>query len=79
VRRGYARGDLERLFGFAPEAVSTFVNPLTAFYHDVAFSRLGRRKRAALYLLAAPVTAVGYLAHGRDTPGTETALRWRRP
>jgi ubiquinone/menaquinone biosynthesis C-methylase UbiE len=78
VRRGYALDELKRLFGFEPEAVSTFVNPLTAFYHDVAFSRLGRKKRAALYLLAAPVTAFGYLTHGPRTPGTETALRWRR-
>jgi GT2 family glycosyltransferase/SAM-dependent methyltransferase len=79
VRRGYARAELERLFGFAAEAAATFVNPLTAFFHDLAFSRLGRKKRAALYLLAAPVTAVGYLAHGPRTPGAETALRWRRP
>jgi ubiquinone/menaquinone biosynthesis C-methylase UbiE len=78
VRRGYEPGTLARLFGSAPISSATFINPLTAFYHDVAFSYLGRRKRRLLYALAAPITLIGYLLHGRRTPGTEIAMTWRR-
>jgi len=78
VRRGYAARDLARLFGRPPEVKASFINPLTAFAHDVAFSRLGRRKRKLLHALAAPVTALGYLCHHPALPGTETAAAWRR-
>jgi SAM-dependent methyltransferase len=78
VRRGYAPADLVRIFGHAPERRASFINPLTAFAHDVAFSRLGRRQRRLLHLLAAPATVVGYLCHHPALPGTETALAWRR-
>ena len=78
VRRGYRDAELAALFDRPPERRATFINPVTAFFHDVAFSRLGRRRRKALYALAAPVTAVGYLLHRPSTPGTETAFAWRK-
>lgn len=78
VRRGYAQADLERIFQRRPERRASFINPLTAFAHDVAFSRLGRRKRRLLYALAAPFTAAGYLLHHPAMTGTETALALRR-
>jgi len=78
VRRGYARDTLVRIFGRPPERAASFINPLTAFAHDVAFSRLDRRRRRLLHALAAPVTAVGYLCHHPALPGAETALAWRR-
>lgn len=78
VRRGYEEPELHRLFGGQPRRRQPFINPLTAFAHDIAFSRLGRRKRKVLYALAAPVTAVGYFLHGPMLGGTEIALAWRR-
>ena len=78
VRRGYRRADLERLFGDAPEKSATFINPVTAFFHDVAFSRLRGRRRRLLYAAAAFPTAIAYSVHGRSTRGTETAFAWRR-
>jgi SAM-dependent methyltransferase len=77
VRRGYAEAELVRIFGRPPERKARFINPLTAFAHDVAFSRLGRRKRKLLYALAAPVTALGYVCQAA-LPGAETAAAWRR-
>ncbi len=78
VRRGYERQDLTRLFGETPAGTSTFINPVTAFYHDVAFSHLGKRKRALLYAAAALPTALAYALHRPSTRGTETAYRWQR-
>lgn len=78
VRRGYEEPELWRLFGGRPRRREPFINPLTAFAHDVAFSRLGRRKRKALYALAAPITVFGYLLHGPALGGAEIALAWRR-
>jgi len=78
VRRGYDVAELAGIFGGSPEKRASFINPLTAFAHDLAFSRLGRRKRRLLHALAAPVTAIGYLCHHPALPGNETALAWRR-
>jgi SAM-dependent methyltransferase len=78
VRRGYRDPELATLFGRPAERRATFINPLTAFFHDVAFSRLGRRQRKLVYALAAPLTAVGYLLHRPSTRGTETAFAWRK-
>ncbi len=66
------------LFGAAPERRATFINPVTSFYHDLAFSRLPRRARKPLYAVAAPIVTIGYLAHRPGTPGNETAFAWRR-
>jgi SAM-dependent methyltransferase len=78
VRRGYDAADLAALFGASPERSATFINPVTSFYHDLAFSRLPRRMRKPLYAVAAPVVSIAYLAHRPDTPGSETAFAWRR-
>jgi len=78
VRRGYSVQDLIGLFGASPECSATFINPVTSFYHDVAFSRLGRRKRKIIYALAAPIVSIGYLAHRPHLHGSETAFAWRR-
>lgn len=78
VRRGYGREELERLFGKPPEARASFINALTAVFHDVAFSRLGRRRRKLAYLLTAPFAALGYLLHHPAMAGAETAVAWRR-
>ncbi|MBS3647228.1 class I SAM-dependent methyltransferase [Pseudaminobacter sp. 19-2017] len=78
VRRGYFDPELAALFGRPSERRATFINPVTAFFHDIAFSRLGRRRRKLLYALAAPLTAIGYLLHRPSTRGTETAFAWRK-
>ncbi len=78
VRRGYSAAQLTALFGASPERSATFINPVTSFYHDLAFSRLPRRVRKPLYAVAAPVVSIGYLAHRPGTPGSETAFAWRR-
>ncbi|MBC6982439.1 class I SAM-dependent methyltransferase [Caulobacter sp. 17J80-11] len=78
VRRGYAREDLEGLFGGPPAASASFINPVTAFFHDLAFSRLPWKLRRLLYLLTAPLTFLGYVFHQPSTPGTETAYLWKR-
>lgn len=78
VRRGYTVRDLTGLFGAEPVATATFINKVTAFYHDLAFSRLGRRSRKLLYALAAPLVLGAYALHRPTTRGTETALAWRK-
>jgi SAM-dependent methyltransferase len=78
VRRGYSLQQLIDLFGASPERSATFINPVTSFYHDVAFSRLPRRARNVIYALTAPIISVGYLAHLSGTRGSETAFAWRR-
>ena len=78
VRRGYDSGTLNTLFGGPPMRSASFTNGVTAFYHDLAFSRLGRRKRKVLYALSAPAVALGYLCHAPSKTGAEIALAWRR-
>jgi SAM-dependent methyltransferase len=78
VRRGYSGATLVKLFGGNAERRSSFINPITAFFHDVSFSRLRRRWRTLLYAAAAPATMVGYAAHASAMRGTETAFAWRR-
>lgn len=77
VRRGYRPDELADLFGRAPDRQASFINRFTAFYHDVAFSRLGPRKRNLLYALAALPTAAGYVLHREETRGTEMACAWK--
>lgn len=78
VRRGYEKQTLRRLFHGEPAISIGFINRVTAFYHDVAFSHLGPRKRKLLYALAAFPTAMGYALQGDSTRGTEIAAAWRR-
>jgi len=78
VRRGYRQQDLEALFKDKPSITATFINRITAFYHDVAFSRLGRRARKLVYAVTWVPTMLAYALHGRSTHGTEHAAAWRR-
>jgi SAM-dependent methyltransferase len=79
VRRGYTQPELDALFGAPAEDVCAFINPLLAFSHDVSFSTLSRRRRTALHALLAPVSLLGWVTHGRRSPGTEIAASWRKP
>lgn len=78
VRRGYLPRDLTELFGHEADSSATFINPVTAFFHDIAFSRLGARRRKFFYAAAALPTAVAYALHGPCMRGTEAAFAWRR-
>lgn len=77
VRRGYTRTDMADLVGAPPGRVETFINPATALFHDIAFSRLPRWARLPLYAAAAPVAALGYALHHPSSKGTEAAYAWR--
>jgi SAM-dependent methyltransferase len=78
VRRGYDRTQIAALFGGPPERTAGFINPLTAWYHDLAFSKLGRPARTALYAMSAPAALLGYLAHRPGFRGTQTSYAWRQ-
>lgn len=78
VRRGYEPETLERMFAAQPRRAASFINPVTAFFHDIAFSRLGRRKRKVLYALAAAPTLLAYALHRPASRGTEMAYAWHR-
>jgi SAM-dependent methyltransferase len=78
VRRGYTPTRLAELFGTDPVAAANFINPITAFYHDVAFSRLRPKPRKLLYALAAPLVLGAYALHRPTTKGTEMAAAWRK-
>ncbi|MCR5880656.1 bifunctional 2-polyprenyl-6-hydroxyphenol methylase/3-demethylubiquinol 3-O-methyltransferase UbiG [Phenylobacterium sp. J367] len=78
VRRGYRADELQALFGKAPETQASFINAFTALFHDIAFSRLGRRARKLAYLATSPLAALGYLLHHPAMGGAETAGAWRR-
>jgi SAM-dependent methyltransferase len=78
VRRGYTQDELDALFGAPAENTASFINALVALSHDVSFSTLSRRRRALLHALLAPVSALGWLSHRADSPGTEIAAAWRK-
>lgn len=77
VRRGYAKDEMTQLFGRAPDHCANFINPVTSFYHDVAFSFLSRRKRKLLYLAAALPVLLAYAFHRPETRGSEMACAWQ--
>ncbi len=77
VRRGYTVDDLRALVGLPLRAWASFINPVTALGHDIAFSRLPRRR--ALLAALAPLTWAGYLLHRPHGRGTETASAWAKP
>lgn len=77
VRRGYTVDDLAALIPLPLLEWSSFINPVTALGHDIAFSHLPRRR--ILLTALAPVTWAGYALHRRHGRGTETASAWRKP
>jgi SAM-dependent methyltransferase len=78
VRRGYRLEELEVIFEAKPRAMSSFINPLTALCHDIAFSQLSQRKRRLLHALAAPITMVGYITHNMIGHGAEIGAAWSK-
>jgi GT2 family glycosyltransferase/SAM-dependent methyltransferase len=78
VRRGYSLAALEAIFGSRPVATATFITPVTAVGHDLAFSKLPPRLRRAVCAALVPLTWAGYRLHRRTGPGTETASAWRK-
>lgn len=79
VRRGYTLKNLENLIGLPCENYATFINPVTAIGHDIAFSRLPYLIRQLLLIILSPITWAGYLLHQPHSKGTETAYAWRKP
>jgi len=77
VRRGYRRSELEALFGREALREASFINPLTAANHDIAFSRLPGRVRRLVLTAFAPAAWLGYAVHRPHWRGTETAAAWR--
>lgn len=78
ARRGYALGDLERLFGAPACLRADFLTPATVIGHDIAFSRLPQRLALALNALLSPFTWAAYAAQPARARGTEIAASWQR-
>ena len=76
VRRGYTLDDLEDRIPLELAAWGTFINPVTAFGHDIAFSNLPLRR--VLLTALAPVMWAGYHLHRPHGTGTETASAWTK-
>ena len=79
VRRGYTLGEFDTLVGLPRERWATFISPVTAFAHDISFSRLSDRVKRGLLVAIAPITWLGYLLHAPHAAGTETAVAYRKP
>lgn len=77
VRRGYTIDDLQALIGLPLRRWASFINPVTALAHDIAFSHLAYRRRVLTAL--APLTWAGYLLQRPHGKGTETASAWAKP
>lgn len=77
VRRGYSEASVAGLFGRAADLGASFINPVTAFYHDVAFSRLPGRMRRLVYLATALPVLAAYAVHRPRTRGSEMACAWQ--
>lgn len=77
VRRGYTQEGVARLFGRPADIGANFINPVTSFYHDVAFSRLPRRARKLVYLATAVPVLAAYAIHRPSTRGSEMACAWQ--
>lgn len=78
VRRGYTIDDLELLFDQEAADRTSFIDPLTAVSHDIAFSRLPRIGRLLLHALAAPVSVMGVQRSLQPDNGIELAVRFQK-
>jgi SAM-dependent methyltransferase len=78
VRRGYTLAELNELIGLPCQDYATFINPITAIGHDIAFSYLSPLKRQLLCTLLSPLTWLGYFTHKPRAMGTETASVWQQ-
>ncbi len=79
VRRGYSLRELATLFHTPPDAAGGFFTAATALGHDIVFTRLGRRARKMLWLMASPLTLLGYAFDRRSRTGTEIVAFWVKP
>ena len=79
VRRGYSLGELAALFHAPPDAAGGFFTAATALGHDIVFTRLGHRTRKLLWLMASPLTLLGYAFDRRSRTGTEIVALWVKP
>lgn len=77
VRRGYTLDELRNLIGLPCLGYATFISPMTALCHDVAFSHLHLLIRELFCILLSPLTWLGYYLHKPEATGTETASVWR--
>lgn len=77
VRRGYREEDVAGLFGRPADRSANFINPVTSFYHDVAFSNLPQRARKLIYLATAVPVLAAYALHRPSTAGSEMACAWQ--
>lgn len=77
VRRGYTTEEVTHLFGRPSDISANFINPVTAFYHDVAFSNLPQRARKLIYLATAVPVLAAYALHRPSTTGSEMACAWQ--
>ncbi len=75
VRKGYSPSQIEALFGSPIRASESYINPLTAPVHDLAFSFLSKSMERVFCLLLAPMTLVGYTLSDLSRRGSETAMR----
>ena len=78
VRRGYMVEELEALFGQHAAESTSFIDPLIAVSHDIAFSRLPKPGRLLLHALAAPISWVGARRALQPGDGIEVAVRWHK-
>ncbi|PSB45448.1 SAM-dependent methyltransferase [Cyanosarcina cf. burmensis CCALA 770] len=78
VRRGYRLDELKELINLSCQSYATFVTPVTAISHDVAFSRLSHQRRQFLCTILSPLTWLGYSLHQPEAIGTETASAWQK-
>jgi SAM-dependent methyltransferase len=78
VRRGYTLDELKNLIDLPCLGYATFINPMTALCHDVAFSHLHLLIRELFCILLSPLTWLGYYLHKPEATGTETASVWQK-
>lgn len=78
VRRGYTLELLKELINFPCQRYATFINPITVFCHDIAFSQLPQLLRYAICCLLSPLTWLGYWLHRSEAKGTESASLWQK-
>jgi GT2 family glycosyltransferase/SAM-dependent methyltransferase len=76
-RRGYAGSQLQELLGGPPVASESYITPITAVGHDLAFSKLPGRWGTLACVALSPLTWVGYWLNRGGRRGIETASSWR--
>ncbi|WP_319419968.1 class I SAM-dependent methyltransferase [Pleurocapsa sp. FMAR1] len=78
VRRGYTLAELNNLITLPCQKYATFINPLTVFSHDIAFSDFSVGHKRWICKLISPLTWLSYYLHQPHTKGTETAYVWQK-